>query len=243
MKFAAFAFSACLHLAILGVLLYEFSDKTRDLGGMNAKKGEFQSIMLVSVPQNALKELSFNAKKSKKSEKSPKKADLKTKQNEQNANLRASADEISKQKDEKAQNELNSNLNAVQKDATQESPQNAENSQLQSPVVGTSNKTAKSYQAEVLSHLEGFKSYPIEALLNKMEGKVRVRVSLSENGEVKSVKIITKSGFSLLDNESMALFRRANPLPKPPAKLAKNGSVVFSLNLEYNIAKFYQNKK
>lgn len=102
---------------------------------------------------------------------------------------------------------------------------------------------AKSYQAEVLSHLESFKSYPVEALLSKMEGKVRVRVSLNENGEIKGIQLLKKSGFMQLDDESLALFKRANPLPKPPQTLVKNGNLVFSLNLEYNIKKYYESKK
>lgn len=43
MKFA-FVLSLFLHLMILVFLLFEFKDKTQNLGGLNAKKGEFQSL-------------------------------------------------------------------------------------------------------------------------------------------------------------------------------------------------------
>lgn len=65
--------------------------------------------------------------------------------------------------------------------------------------------------------LESRKSYPAAAAEQRQEGAVTMRLALDRSGQILSVRIERSSGFSLLDQEALALVQRAKPLPPAPA--------------------------
>ena len=76
------------------------------------------------------------------------------------------------------------------------------------------------WQGLVLGALNKVKRYPREASFRRQQGVPYIRFVMNRNGEVLSVRLERSSGFRALDNEALALPRRAAPLPKPPKEVA-----------------------
>lgn len=56
------------------------------------------------------------------------------------------------------------------------------------------------------------KQYPIEARLNRYEGRVVVRAVISEAGELLDVSVVQSSGHEVLDHDAIDLLRRVCPI-------------------------------
>lgn len=80
--------------------------------------------------------------------------------------------------------------------------------------------SSRSWEGEVLAHLERRKRYPQEARSQRLEGVAMVRFSMDRRGRVLSVDLARSSGHAVLDREAIGLLRRAQPLPAPPAEVA-----------------------
>jgi len=72
------------------------------------------------------------------------------------------------------------------------------------------------YYDRVLSHLYRHKRYPRAARAHRDEGVVVLRFAMDRHGRVLHFEIIRSSGFADLDEEALALIRRAQPLPAFP---------------------------
>ncbi|MFT9087845.1 MAG: TonB family protein [Acetobacter okinawensis] len=72
------------------------------------------------------------------------------------------------------------------------------------------------WQGALLAQLEKFKRYPPDAMADHQEGVPTVTFSMDRKGHVLSVTLASSSGHSLLDQEAIALPKRAQPLPIPP---------------------------
>lgn len=72
------------------------------------------------------------------------------------------------------------------------------------------------WQARVASHLERRKRYPSAAKRQGQQGTAQVRFTIDGSGNVQSVSLVRSSGVALLDEEVVALVRRASPVPAPP---------------------------
>lgn len=72
------------------------------------------------------------------------------------------------------------------------------------------------WQGALLAQLEKFKRYPSDAMADHQEGVPTVTFSMDRKGHVLSVTLASSSGHPLLDQEAVALPRRAQPLPVPP---------------------------
>ncbi len=68
--------------------------------------------------------------------------------------------------------------------------------------------------------MERFKIYPGQAQFRGQQGVASVRFVLDREGRVLSVKLDKSSGVASLDEEAVALVRRAQPFPKPPQAVA-----------------------
>ena len=64
----------------------------------------------------------------------------------------------------------------------------------------------------VRRRVEELKRYPVQARMNHWEGKVVVAAVIRDDGEVVGVRIAETSGRTLLDEEAMAVMKRASPL-------------------------------
>ncbi|NHO31358.1 energy transducer TonB [Acetobacter fallax] len=72
------------------------------------------------------------------------------------------------------------------------------------------------WQSALLARLERYKRYPAQAQREHQEGTAMLHFRMDRQGHVLAANIVHGSGRALLDEETMALVRRAEPLPVPP---------------------------
>lgn len=82
-------------------------------------------------------------------------------------------------------------------------------------------RIARSWETNLVKHLEAYKRYPSEAQSRGEEGVVELEFSVDRNGHVLSHHIIHSSGHADLDAEVMAMIERAQPLPPFPASMTQ----------------------
>lgn len=240
-----FVSSLVLHALVLMFFLFSFYTQEKS-SGVDFKQGvEFTSIMMVSeLPIGELKEVSIDQKKSNSQDKN-KKQDEKMSLNSQDKNAILKAQKkIEKQDENQAQKEIaNASENSKFKNETLSAPLQSNEDKTQTIVTGNAKEQIKSYQALLMAHLAKFKKYPQEAIMQKQEGVVRIRVSIDESGNVLSKELKKSCPYAVLNDEVLSLFKRASPLPKPPKEMLKNGEKIsFVMPIDYNI-KDYLGKK
>jgi protein TonB len=77
-----------------------------------------------------------------------------------------------------------------------------------------------SWQGAVLARIEQFKRYPALAQFRRQQGVVYLHFTMDRQGKVLSARIETSSGFDALDDETLAMIHRAEPLPIPPPEVS-----------------------
>lgn len=89
--------------------------------------------------------------------------------------------------------------------------------------VGSSSSSVSParWQSRLMAHLERRKRYPSDARSRKEQGTAFVRFQIDESGNVLSVSLSRSSGFAALDEEVVAMVRRASPVPAPPPGASK----------------------
>ncbi len=92
-----------------------------------------------------------------------------------------------------------------------------------------------SWKSRLQGHLMGFKRYPSSARKQQQQGTAMIRFVVDKNGYVSSVQLSNSSGTSALDREALAIIKRAQPLPKPPAELLSQGQITLSLPVDFNL--------
>ncbi|EKC7844439.1 energy transducer TonB [Campylobacter coli] len=237
--------SLILHALVLMFFLFSFYTQEKS-SGVDFKQGvEFTSIMIVSeLPIGELKEVSIDQKKSNSQDKN-KKQDEKMSLNSQDKNAVLKAQKkIEKQDENQAQKEIaNASENSKFKNESLSAPLQSNEDKTQTIVSGNAKEQIKSYQALLMAHLAKFKKYPQEAIMQKQEGVVRIRVSIDESGNVLSKELKKSCPYAVLNDEVLSLFKRASPLPKPPKEMLKDGEKIsFVMPIDYNI-KDYLGKK
>ena len=75
------------------------------------------------------------------------------------------------------------------------------------------------WKTHILALLERNKRYPEMAQSRHQEGVAQVFFSLDRQGRVLNSRVVRSSGASALDDEALALLRRAEPFPPPPPEL------------------------
>ncbi|EKA8519469.1 energy transducer TonB [Campylobacter coli] len=240
-----FVLSLILHALVLMFFLFSFYTQEKS-SGVDFKQGlEFTSIMMVSeLPIGELKEVSIDQKKSNSQDKN-KKQDERISFNSQDKNAVLKVQKkIKKQDKNQAQKEIaNAGENSKFKNESLSAPLQSNEDKTQTIVSGNAKEQVKSYQALLMAHLTKFKKYPQEAIMQKQEGVVRIRVSIDESGNVLSKELKKSCPYAVLNDEVLSLFKRASPLPKPPKEMLKNGNKIsFVMPIDYNI-KDYLGKK
>jgi len=76
-----------------------------------------------------------------------------------------------------------------------------------------------------------------------MEGKVKLKVLLTKNGEISSLKIIKSSGFSILDKAAIWSVKSASPFNLPPSLFKEKDTLEVELTIEYKKPKKSLDKK
>ncbi|MBX2719637.1 energy transducer TonB, partial [Campylobacter jejuni] len=233
-----FVLSLILHTLVLMFFLFSFYTQEKS-SGVDFKQGaEFTSIMMVSeFPIGELKEVSIDQKKSNSQDKN-KKQDERISFNSQDKNAVLKVQKkIEKQDENQAQKEIaNASENSKFKNESLSAPLQSNKDKTQTIVSGNAKEQVKSYQALLMAHLTKFKKYPQEAIMQKQEGVVRIRVSIDESGNVLSKELKKSCPYAALNDEALSLFKRASPLPKPPKEMLKNGDKIsFVMPIDYNI--------
>ncbi|NWK95820.1 energy transducer TonB [Sphingobium lactosutens] len=87
------------------------------------------------------------------------------------------------------------------------------------PPAPEQNNAKPTWEGMVLGALNKVKRYPRNAALRRQQGVPYIRFVMDREGKLLSSRIERSSGFRALDDEAVALPKRAQPLPKPPAEV------------------------
>ncbi|MEB0043812.1 MULTISPECIES: energy transducer TonB [unclassified Pseudomonas] len=92
-----------------------------------------------------------------------------------------------------------------------------------------------SWQSELLAHLAKHKKYPAAARMRGKEGLNRLRFVVDAQGNVLSFELVGRSGNADLDDATLQMIREAQPLPKPPADMLKDGPIEIVAPFVYSL--------
>jgi protein TonB len=85
------------------------------------------------------------------------------------------------------------------------------------PPPQASINSPNTWEGQVLAQLNRHRRYPRAAQARRQQGVPYIRFVIDREGNVLSVRLERSSGVAVLDREAVALPKRAQPLPKPPA--------------------------
>ncbi|WP_082610079.1 energy transducer TonB [Bosea sp. Root381] len=86
-----------------------------------------------------------------------------------------------------------------------------------------------SWRGTLLAHLNRYKRFPSGA----NPGTVQVAFSIDRSGRVLSARLLSGSGSPALDEEAVAMIRRASPVPAPPAGLG-GGTIALAVPVRFS---------
>jgi protein TonB len=90
------------------------------------------------------------------------------------------------------------------------------------------------WKTQIVALLERNKRYPQAAQSRREQGVAQVFFSLDRNGRVIDSRVVRSSGASSLDEEALALLRRAQPFPAPPREL-RGDHVDLTVPIRFNL--------
>jgi protein TonB len=105
------------------------------------------------------------------------------------------------------------------------------------PLPGASARNSHAlpnWTSQLVAKLERHKRYPSEAQSRGEHGVVRLAFSVDRGGRVHHARIVSSSGSSALDRETLTLVERAAPLPPPPADVP-GSQIAVVVPIRYNI--------
>jgi protein TonB len=89
----------------------------------------------------------------------------------------------------------------------------------QGRITSTNSNAVPTWKTQIVALLERNKRYPAVAQSRREQGVAQVFFSLDRQGRVINSRIARSSGANALDEEALALLRRAQPFPAPPREL------------------------
>jgi len=90
-----------------------------------------------------------------------------------------------------------------------------------------------SWQRQLIAHLERYKRYPPNA--HGEVGTANVAFTLDQTGRASGIRIVRSSGSAALDDETLAMIRRAQPLPPPPGGIT-DAELSFIVPIRYAVS-------
>ncbi|ACO77292.1 TonB protein [Azotobacter vinelandii CA] len=99
---------------------------------------------------------------------------------------------------------------------------------------GSSN-AMPTWQGILRAHLSRYKRYPPESRRRGDEGTVTLRFKIDGQGRLLSYELVARSGRIALDQATLQMIRRAEPLPPPPAELLTNGTLEVVAPFAYSL--------
>lgn len=97
-----------------------------------------------------------------------------------------------------------------------------------------SSHNISTWQGDILARLESFKRYPAQALSEHQEGIPLLYFVLDRQGHLVHAHIQRSTGYTLLDEEALAMVHRAEPFPAPPGNVEGN-TISLSVPLDFSI--------
>lgn len=88
------------------------------------------------------------------------------------------------------------------------------------------------YARTLNSHIQRHKRYPEAAARQRITGVTRLAITIDRAGRLSAVRVAGGSGHSILDQEALAVARRAAPYPPPPEGIGK-GTFAFMVSLRF----------
>jgi TonB family protein len=96
----------------------------------------------------------------------------------------------------------------------------AERGRAAAEVAAREKSPVLTWKSQIVARLHEHKRYPEEAKSRRDQGVAQVFFSLDREGRVLESRVVRSSGANALDEEALALLRRAQPFPPPPQELA-----------------------
>jgi len=105
-----------------------------------------------------------------------------------------------------------------------------------SPQVGRAAAAAAlpSYRDRLAAHLARFKQYPSSSKAAGEQGTAMLSFTVGRHGEVLGSRLARSSGHAGLDAETMAMIRRAQPLPSFPPEMTQS-SLGFTVPVNFSL--------
>jgi periplasmic protein TonB len=92
----------------------------------------------------------------------------------------------------------------------------SEEKQATAPPQANAPRAVARWESTLAAHLERFKRYPDKARARGDQGTATVAFTIDHDGRLLTSRIVQSSGSEMLDEETLAMLVRAQPLPKPP---------------------------
>jgi protein TonB len=90
------------------------------------------------------------------------------------------------------------------------------------------------YRDRLAAHLQRFKQYPASARAAGVQGTAMLSFTVGRGGQVLRASLAGSSGHAELDAETLAMIRRAQPLPAFPPEIAQS-SLSFTVPIRFAI--------
>jgi TonB family protein len=113
---------------------------------------------------------------------------------------------------------------AAEATATPSSENIPEGKRSVAPAQGTGESARRvraTWQKELIAHLDKHKRYPAER--SQKSAEILVSFALDRMGHVLSASVVKGSGDDAFDQAALAMVRRSDPVPPPPAVVADEG--------------------
>lgn len=110
----------------------------------------------------------------------------------------------------------------------------AEEKQATAPPQANAPRSIARWESTLAAHLERFKHYPAEARARGDQGTAKVAFTIDHEGHLLSSRIVQSSGSATLDQETLDMLARAQPMPKPPDNVF-DSELSFVVPVRFNI--------
>lgn len=90
------------------------------------------------------------------------------------------------------------------------------------------------YNGLLSAHLQRFKQYPPASRAKGEQGVAMLNFTVSRNGRVLDSSVAKSSGSTALDSETVAMVRRAQPLPSFPPEMTQD-SITVTVPIRYSL--------
>lgn len=91
-----------------------------------------------------------------------------------------------------------------------------------------------SYRDRLVAHLARYKQYPSTSRAAREQGIAMLSFTVGRGGQVLGTRLARSSGYAALDAETMAMIRRAQPLPSFPSEINQS-SLSFTIPVRFSL--------